>query len=185
VSETPKCDAAIAAAEAKYDFEHDALRASPGEGRCPKCRFIKGHDRTCPTLDIDKLRDVVSGLIAEASRHHDQITRAHHQRLAWYGKWMAVKQENNALRKSNRALRAELSGLKMAAAARVAANPPCQYQLPDCHCPRCTGRPGPPPKSFYCDDCGCCAPNCPRCIAEGRLHVCTAKNKENPNEPTP
>lgn len=117
---TPKCDAAIAAAETGYGFEqyrqrllaNDALGASP-DGRCPKCRYLKGHDATCPSLTLDQLRDVVTGLIVQCNRLVRDRHKAYDERERWHGKFAIVTAENNALRKANRSLRAELAGLKM------------------------------------------------------------------------
>lgn len=111
MSQTPKCDAAIAAAATTE--------------RCPRCRYIKGHDATCPSLTQEQLRDVVTGLIVQCNRLARERHRAYDERERWHGKWALVKQENNALRKANRALRAELANLKLRMQVVTAcANPP-------------------------------------------------------------
>jgi len=107
VSQTPKCDAAIAAAAVACSI------LEPTTERCPQCRYVKGHDATCPSLTQEQLRDVVTGLIVQCNRLARERHRAYDERERWHGKWALVKQENNALRKANRALRAELAGLKM------------------------------------------------------------------------
>lgn len=86
-------------------YEEASQEDSPA--RCPECRHFLScnHARTCSRQTDDQMRAAIASLLKDLDRHYDERTKAHHQRLAWYGKsLMAVKEENNALRKANRAL---------------------------------------------------------------------------------
>ena len=131
MSETPKCDAAIAA----------ALNLT-----CPHCGVGGGrHFLDCPTQTA-------------ISRAYTAYREARKDRERWHGKFAIVVQENNALRKSNRALRVALANLQIEANCNLieALSPKesdaeCSRIFKNilskstCNCPRCGGGPPEPP----------------------------------------
>ena len=115
MSETPKCDAAIAAAVAAEPNPHSQ----------------RGH-----LWELSRTK-----LVEHVERAWRFVWEAKEKQALWHGKWAIVKHENNKLRAANRALRVEVANLKIEVGyARSECQSRCAYKLPDCHCPSCSPR---------------------------------------------
>lgn len=73
--------------------------------RCPGCnaRHGFGHAPNCGALNLKQLREVFDKWLIEASAHrlreHNRHVRLQGEIIRWQGKFLMVKQENNALRR--------------------------------------------------------------------------------------